>query len=362
MNVAARLDALRRLMAEEGVDAFLVVGDANLRYVTGFEDVFDEGSGALAVIGTDFARVHTDGRYREAAGEAAEGSPWRVETATGRVLSAACDLLEGRRGRVAVEATIAYADFVAISERLSCSVVEAERWVEKLRATKEAGEVERIAAAASLADGAIEHAVALLRPGAIERDVALELEVFLRRSGSEGVAFQPIVASGPNSARPHAIAGRREMERGDLVVVDVGARVGGYCSDLTRTFAIGRAGAREKEMHAAVLAANEAGLAAVRRGVAGSEADAAARELLEARGFGDAFAHGLGHGVGLEVHEAPTLGRSSAEPLPEQAVVTVEPGVYLRCVGGVRIEDLVVVEAGGCRLLSHAPRDLVEVG
>lgn len=362
MNVARRLAALRRLMADEGVDALLVANDVNVRYVTGFEQVFDAGSGALAVLTADSACVHTDTRYEEAATEASRDTGWVVEIAPGRVLSGVCDALQRVAGDLAVETTIPYADFLAVSERREGRVVAVERWVERLRAAKEPVEIERMEAAARLADAAMAHAAALLRPGAVERDVGLDLEVFLRRSGSEGVAFAPIVASGPNSARPHAIAGPREIRPGDLVVVDLGARVGGYCSDLTRTFGVGPVGERARGMHAAVLAANGAGLAAVREGVTGAEADAAARSVLDDRGLGEAFGHGLGHGVGLEVHEAPTLGRLSEAQLPSGAVVTVEPGVYVPGVGGVRIEDLVVVEPDGCRPLSRAPKDLIEVG
>jgi Xaa-Pro aminopeptidase len=183
----------------------------------------------------------------------------------------------------------------------------------------------------------------------------------MRREGSDGIAFDIIVASGPNAARPHAIPGDRVLERGDLVIVDFGARCGEYCADMTRTFIIGRADDEQRRIYDAVLAANEAGLTAVRAGMPCADVDRQARDVLEAAGLGERFTHGLGHGVGLDVHELPTLSGRSRESLRVGMVVTVEPGVYVEGFGGVRIEDLVVVEQTGCRLLSHAPKQLVEI-
>jgi Xaa-Pro aminopeptidase len=194
-----------------------------------------------------------------------------------------------------------------------------------------------------------------------EIDIALALEVYMRSHGSEGLAFPPIVASGPNSSRPHAGVTGRVIGTGELLKMDFGARVDGYCADLTRTVVVGSATDEMRRMYDAVLAANEAALAVVRPGAAAADLDRVARGVLEGRGFGENFTHGLGHGVGLVVHEAPTVGPRSRDTLRVGNVVTIEPGVYVPGFGGVRIEDLVAVEDGGSRLLSHAPKHLIEL-
>jgi Xaa-Pro aminopeptidase len=233
--------------------------------------------------------------------------------------------------------------------------------VETLRLVKTPEEIDRIANAAGLADAAFEHALEGIAAGRTELEIALDIEVFLRTSGSEGVPFTPIVAAGEGSAQPHAIAGGRVLRAGDMVKLDLGARQDGYCSDLTRTVVVGRPSDRLRSMHEAVLAANRAGIAAARGGVPASDIDEAARDVLEERGLGGVFGHGVGHGVGLEVHEAPRLARGSTDSVPAGAVVTVEPGAYVDGFGGVRIEDLVVVEEDGARVLSEAPRELLEL-
>jgi Xaa-Pro aminopeptidase len=183
----------------------------------------------------------------------------------------------------------------------------------------------------------------------------------MRSNGSVGLAFEPIVASGPNSALPHAQATDRTVQTGEFLKMDFGARFGGYCSDMTRTVVVGKASEKHREIHAAVLAANRAGVDAVRAGVVGKDVHEIARGVLDDAGFGEYFTHGLGHGVGLDVHELPSVGARSDDVLPEHAVVTVEPGVYLEGFGGVRIEDLVVVEADGARVVSASPRELIEL-
>ncbi|MDR3685741.1 MAG: M24 family metallopeptidase, partial [Coriobacteriia bacterium] len=221
---------------------------------------------------------------------------------------------------------------------------------------------ERIDAAQQITDAAFDHLLAgVLRPGVSERDVALELEFFMRRAGSQGVAFDPIVASGPNAAKPHANPSERLLTEGDFVVLDFGARVGGYCADMTRTVVIGSSSDRHREIYDAVLTANAAGTAAVCPERTGSEIDRAAREVIAQRGFGEYFGHGLGHGVGLEIHELPGLGPRSELRVPLGSVVTVEPGIYVPGFGGVRIEDLVVVDESGARVLTRSTKDLLEL-
>jgi Xaa-Pro aminopeptidase len=233
--------------------------------------------------------------------------------------------------------------------------------VERLRERKSPEEVALIRAAAGVAERALERTLAQVKPGLTEFAVAGALEHALREEGSEGFPFETIVASGPRSALPHARAGDRALERGDFLLIDFGAVVGGYCSDITRTVVLGRADARQREVHDVVREANAAACLGVRAGMRGRDADAVARDYIDGRGFSEAFGHSLGHGVGLEVHEAPRLARGAETALPEGAVVTIEPGVYLPGWGGVRIEDDVHLAAGGAELLTHFTRDLIEL-
>ncbi len=362
MDVERRLAALRERLRGSGADAFLISKVSNVVYVTGFGDVFDEHADAVCLITSDEATLFTGFIYARPAGLAALGTPWTVCEVRDGLYETVCDRLdEGGLRHVLLESSAPYGRFRYISERFGGRVEAVDRWVEEARTVKDDDEVARIGDAAALADAAFEHVLGFLRPGRTEREVALEIELHLRSHGSEGVPFTPIVASGPNSANPHAKVGDRVLAVGDLVKMDFGARVGGYCSDMTRTVVIGTAGKREREVYEAVRAANEAGIEAVRPGRRGSEIDAVARDLLTERGFGDEFGHGLGHGVGLDVHEAPRLGPRSNDPIPSGAVITIEPGVYVDGFGGVRIEDLLVVAEGFPRVLSGATKDLIEV-
>jgi Xaa-Pro aminopeptidase len=348
-------------MEEGGADAFLACKVSNMRYLTGFEGVFDDAVNAACLVTSTESVLYTDFRYAEAATEAAEGTGWEVRLERDSLYCEICDDFDGAFGMVAVEGSIPYGRFKFISERCDGRVAVKDQWVEEIRQTKDPPEVERIAQAAALTDEAFEHILGFARAGLTEREIALELEWHLRTHGSEGIAFEPIVASGPNSARPHARPTDRRLTPGDLVVLDFGARVGDYCSDMTRTLVVGEADEKQTEVYRAVLEASEAALAAVRVGIPCADLDGVARSLLETRGLGDEFGHSLGHGVGLDVHELPRLGRKAQGVVEGGTVVTIEPGVYLPGVGGVRIEDLVLVEGGGYRLLSHAPKDLVAV-
>jgi Xaa-Pro aminopeptidase len=234
--------------------------------------------------------------------------------------------------------------------------------VERLRLRKDAGEVAAIAAAAALACDALREVLAAVRPGCTELDIAGVLEAALRRRGSESHPFPVIVASGPRTALPHAETSARKIGRGDWLLLDFGAVVDGYCADITRTVVVGApATDAQRALYELVRGAQERARTSIRAGQAGREADALAREPIAAKGFGDAFGHSLGHGLGLEVHEGPRLSSTNAEPLPQDAVVTIEPGVYLAGRGGVRIEDDVHLSANGPVLLSDGKTELVEV-
>jgi Xaa-Pro aminopeptidase len=340
----------------------LLTDPVNIAYVTGFRGVFDgEDAHAVLVTGSS-ATIFTDGRYATALRAHAEPTEWSVEVVEGGLYSTICDLLsESGPDALVLEANVPYGRFRFLSERFSGRIEVVDGWVEEIRQVKDARELESIASAAALTDRAFDHVLPFVRAGVSEWEVALELEFFMRREGSDGVAFPAIVASGPNSALPHARVTRRVMERGDFVKMDFGARVDGYCADMTRTVVIGSPSERHREVYDAVLRANEAGIAAVMPGLQGSVIDAAARDELARSGFAERFTHGLGHGVGLEVHELPHVGPRGTKSVLEGSVITVEPGVYLPGFGGVRIEDLVIVEAHGARVLTSSTKELLEV-
>jgi Xaa-Pro aminopeptidase len=239
-------------------------------------------------------------------------------------------------------------------------LVPTEGLVEGLRRVKDAGEISRISEAARIADAALGEVAPMLLDGITEADFALSLDFAMRRLGAADVSFESIVAGGPNGARPHARPSSRMIGPGELVVLDFGALVDGYHSDMTRTLSVGEPASDQLvRMWDVVAESQRAGVAAVRAGVACSDIDAACREVIAAAGWADAFVHGTGHGVGLDIHEAPAVGATSTDTLEAGHVVTVEPGVYLPEHGGVRIEDTVVVTETGCELLTHAPKELV---
>lgn len=362
MNAEQRLAALRRTLAGDELPAMLVTAPSNMRYITGFEDLFDDGINAACLVSAEHARFYTDARYAEAARAAAEGTPWAVRAESSQMYVEICRELQSEGiTELGLESSVPYGRFKFISEQFVGSVRVLDGTVERLRQVKEAAEVERIAEAARITDAAFEHILGFIRAGRTEREVALELEFWMRKNGSEGVAFSPIVASGPNSSRPHATVTDRRIEPGDFLTLDFGACVEGYRADMTRTVAVGEPDERKQAAYAAVLEASRAGLAAVRGGVLAKEVHEVARIVLERAGLAERFTHGLGHGVGLDIHEMPTLNAESRDQLRTGAVVTVEPGVYLEGAFGVRIEDLVVVEEAGCRVLTRSPKELIQL-
>lgn len=362
MSSQTRVSTLRARLSDEGLDAVLVSNPLNVEYLSGFEGIFDGEDAHAVVVTAHELLLYTDSRYATALRTAAVGTPWEVRVQSRDMYSTLCaDLVEAGIATLAIEETVPYGRFRYVCERFSGNVEAVDQWVEEIRQTKDAREIESISAAQEITDHAFAYIIERLEPDQVERDIALELEVFMRRAGSDGVAFPPIVASGPNSALPHARASARQIGSGEFVKLDFGARVDGYCADMTRTVVIGRATERHREIHAAVLAANLAGIATVKAGIPGTVVDAAARSVLEERGFGEFFGHGVGHGVGLAVHELPTVGPRGSKSLGRGSVITIEPGVYIPDFGGVRIEDLVVVEESGARVLTRSTKDLLEL-
>jgi Xaa-Pro aminopeptidase len=339
------------------VDALLVTNLVNVRYLTGFT-----GSNGMAVVGRDLRRFITDFRYTEQAASEVEG--FEVDLAPQDFNAALSDGWPEGSLRLGFEDDqVSVRRHTRLRELLPdrVALVPAGGAVEALRAVKDAGEIARIRAAAELADAVY----GMLRSeglvGRTEREVALALENEMRRLGAEAPSFDSIVASAERGALPHAQPADVPIARGTLVTLDIGARLDGYCSDCTRTWATGDLPDDLAEAYALVLRAQEASLAAVRPGPEGRDIDAVARDMIEAAGHGEHFGHGLGHGVGMEVHEAPRLARTGDEPLVAGNIVTVEPGVYLPGRGGVRIEDLVVVTEDGHDVLSGTTKELVVV-
>ncbi len=345
-----RLGALRARLRERCLGALVVSSPSNIYYLSGFR-----GSSGALLVGPTRAALFSDFRYRL---QAAEQAPdWEFVEVERRLLHAV-----GERAREWAAAPLGYdPEHLTCARRQELSqgagdleLAEAPGLVEELRAVKSEEEIAAIRAAAALADEALAHILSLVRPGATERALALEGEFLMRRRGAQA-AFDIIVASGPRSALPHAETTDRELKEGDLLLVDIGARLDGYCSDLTRTFAVGSASARARELYALVYRAQRAGVAALAPGARAGEVDGAARTVIAEAGWGEAFGHGLGHGVGIDVHEAPRLARQEERELAVGNVVTIEPGIYAPDLGGVRLEDLLVVRPGSAETLTGAP-------
>jgi Xaa-Pro aminopeptidase len=347
---------LGELIAEAELDALIVEGAANLRYLAGYT-----GSNGLALVRADGrGRFYTDFRYASQVAEEVDDA-FDCEIVTGELLDAAARALgAGRVGFDDTRTTVSRRAKLGELAPASVELVAAAGLVEGLRAVKDEHEVELIAAAATLIDELLEWLFASPLCGRTERELAITLEHEMRLRGATAPSFASIVAGGVHGALPHAQPRNQPIERGTLLTFDIGALVDGYCSDCTRTVAIGEPSARAREVYEVVLAAQLAGLEAVAPGVSGRDADAAARAVIEQAGFGEYFGHGLGHGVGLEIHEAPRLSRiSSDQQLGAGNVVTVEPGVYLPGELGVRIEDLAVVRADGPQVLSAFTKELL---
>jgi Xaa-Pro aminopeptidase len=342
---------------QEGVDGLLVTHLPNIRYLTGFT-----GSAALLLLRSDATILITDFRYAVQA-PAEAGVAAVVEIDQKSVWERLGRILAGHS--LAVLGIEAHALTVRDAERVSGltrgRVAPTTDLVERLRVVKSPEEVEAIRAAASLAQESLAEVLPRVRAGQSEREIGAMLEESLRRHGSEWHPFPTIVASGPRSALPHARTSARTVGTGEWLLLDFGAQVDGYCADLTRTVVVGRADERQRTIHELVRTAQSRALEHLRAGMTGREGDALARDVITARGFGEAFGHSLGHGLGLEVHEAPRVAPTTETPLPAHAVVTVEPGIYLPGWGGVRLEDDVYLGPSGAERLSDGKTELLEL-
>jgi Xaa-Pro aminopeptidase len=354
--MSARAERLTKLLPDAGVEVLLVTELTNVRYLTGYT-----GTNGLALIGPLTRTFITDFRYVEQAAAQVHPSFQRVRAPQDLVEAVEAALPEGPVRLGFEDAHTSVRQHRRLRELLPerIELVAANGLVEQLRAVKEPDEIAAIRAASELADASFERLVRDGLVGRTEREVALALEQDMRMRGAKRPSFDTIVAAGAHGARPHASPRDVEIKRGDLVVIDWGAELDGYCSDCTRTVAAGEPGEEAREVYELVLEAQQAGLEAVTAGANGREVDGVARAVIAAGGHGDEFGHGLGHGVGLEIHEGPRLSQRSADDLRAGNVVTVEPGIYIPGRFGVRIEDLVVATDNGCEILTSVPKRLI---
>jgi Xaa-Pro aminopeptidase len=351
----SRAERLVELIAERELDQLFVSDLTNVRYLSGFT-----GTNGACLVGREQRIFFTDFRYTDRA-EREVGEEWERPEAERELVPQIAARMSGKVGFEDANLSVRQLARLEAAVGENVDLVPAGDLVEQIRAVKEPEEIERMAAASEVADDVFRWALQSGLAGHTERDVARAVEARIRELGAEP-SFPPIIAAGENGALPHAEPGDREIGSGELVVFDMGAELDGYCSDGTRTFATGEPGDEAREVYDLVLTAQLASLAAIRVGASGKEIDAVAREMLTEAGHGEQFGHGLGHGVGLEVHEGPRLATTSEDELRAGNAVTVEPGIYVPGRFGVRIEDLVVLTADGYRNLSGTPKELQVVG
>ncbi len=350
-----RLAKLRSALVEHELDVILVSQPENRRYLSGFT-----GSAGWLLISAERAVLATDFRYFEQVGREAP----RFELA--RIKGKLSDLLPGLLADLGVQRLGFESQHVTVDQLYAWSqATDGLEWVplkeavEAIRAVKDESEIEVLRRSAALTDAAFAHLWEGIRPGMTEREAAWEIETYMRTHGASKVAFDLMVAAGPNGALPHARPGDRVIQSGEPIVLDIGCVLDGYCSDMTRTICLGQPDPKYLEVWEIVLEAQEMVEATIHAGMSGIEADAVARDLIKRAGYGEQFGHGLGHGVGLAVHESPWASRLSEDTLAEGMTLTIEPGIYLPGEFGVRIEDLVVVREGGVEILTGTPKRAV---
>ena len=353
MDYQARTCRLQESLGSYDVDAFLITNLTNVMYLTGFS-----GTNGQVLLTPDRVVFLTDPRYEARASALVQGA--EVSIYPSRLTEGLQALVGGANSpRLGVEAkTMTLAERDDLQSRLGdVRLVPVSGLVESMRRTKDVAEVQLLRDAIALGDSAFSWVVDHLTPGSTEREIALSLEMKMREWGADQVSFPPIVGSGELSAHIHHTPTDRELQKGDLVLLDFGCRLRGYCSDLTRTVVLGPATDEQRSMYQLVLTAQHEGISQTAPGLGGAQVDRAARAVIEEAGHGKHFGHGLGHGIGLDIHEDPRLNRMSEDTLTPGDVVTIEPGVYVQGTGGIRIEDCVLVTADGREVLGSAPKD-----
>lgn len=352
-----KLDELRNQMEDQEIDAVIITSTYNRRYITGFT-----GTAGAAVISQKEARFITDFRYAKQAKEQTDGFQV-VEHKKPLVEELGIQVKEMGIKRLGFEkAHVTFAEYEAYQHHFDAELVPLSGLIEKQRLIKQPAELKIIQEAVDIADAAFEHIQTFIKPGVKEIEVSNELEFFMRKQGAVSSSFDIIVASGERSALPHGVASDKVIESGELVTLDFGAYYKGYCSDITRTVAVGEPSGKLREIYDTVLEAQLRGVKGLKPGMTGKEADALTRDYITEQGYGDYFGHSTGHGMGLEVHEGPGLSHRSSQQLEPGMVVTVEPGIYVADVGGTRIEDDVVITEDGCKILSNSTKELLILG
>lgn len=349
-----RVEKLRKKMQEENLDSFLITSPYNLRYLTNFT-----GTTGLAVITLEKAFFITDFRYTEQAAAQAQG--FEIIKNVGPIFEEVADLVqkEGLRELGFEETTVSFLEYSVLEEIIDAQLIPISGMIEELREIKDEEEIAIIEKACSIADLAYDHILKMIQPGMTEIEVANQLDFYMRSLGASGVSFETIVASGLRSAMPHGVASKKIIEQGDLITIDFGCYYEGYVSDMTRTFAIGDPGEQLKEIYQIVLEAQLAVLEVAKPGVTGKQLDAVARDYITKHGYGEAFGHSTGHGIGLEIHEGPNVSVRAEKQFVPGNIITDEPGIYLPGIGGVRIEDDLLITSDGNHVLTHSPKELI---
>lgn len=352
-----KLHDLRINLKEEGLDALLITNPYNRRYVSGFS-----GTAGMVLITLDEALLVTDFRYTVQAAEQAVG--FQIIEHKQPILKEIAEILKRKSIKVVgfEKNDVTYSSYEQMQNVFSSELKPVSGLVERLRLIKSESEIKIIKSAAEIADAAFHHILSFIKPGMKEIEVSNELEFFMRKQGAVSSSFDIIVASGYRSALPHGVASEKKIESGELVTLDFGAYYNGYCSDITRTVAIGEISDQLIEIYETVLTAQLKGMKGIKAGITSKEADAFTRDYIKSAGYGDYFGHSTGHGLGMEVHEGPALSFRSDEILKEGMVVTVEPGIYMEGIGGCRIEDDIVVTTEGNISLTAAPKELIKLG
>ncbi len=356
-TIEKRLANLRKDMKKTGLDAVLVTKKENYTYLSGFT-----GSSAWLVISESDAVLVTDFRYTEQALRQAPG--YEVSTYRGSIVRGLNDVLENRKIEVLgfEDTNLTVDKYTEYREKLSVKEMKAlGGMLDGLREVKDSDELRSIRKAVQIADSTFAHILGVIRPGIAEVELAAEMEYHMRKLGASGASFETIVASGSRSSMPHGIASEKKLQMGDTVTMDYGALFNGYCSDMTRTVFLGKPEEKLKKIYKIVLDAQIAALAGVKKGSSGKDIDGIARDMIARAGYGENFGHGLGHGVGLEIHEEPRLSMSGTKIMRNGMVVTVEPGIYLDGLGGVRIEDMVVVKDDAPEVLTSSTKEFIVI-
>ena len=353
----ANTERVKEAVARAGLDAVLLMYDRDIYYATGFLP-----TDSAALVGAEGAWLVTDSRYIEAAQKQAAPGVEVLLTTRERPLGAILRELADRLGIEklgAEEEKLSHALYLRMERTLGRELLPAQELLVSLRSCKTEEELRSLVAAQRIAEKALEEVLPLLKPGAVEREIAAEITYRMRLHGAEGNSFDPIVVTGAKSSMPHGVPGDERIAAGDFVTMDFGCVKDGYCSDMTRTVAVGSATDEMKNVYATVLAAQEAGIAAARPGVTGAQIHGSAAKVISDAGYGAYFGHGFGHGVGLDIHEQPNASPANEKPMPEGAVISAEPGIYLPGKFGVRIEDVLYLSGEGCVDITKAPKDLL---